>query len=59
MKEQTSKCLYDVRVSAEAILKFTAEIEFNAFCDDYLVRSAVERKFEVIGEAISPTKRII
>jgi uncharacterized protein with HEPN domain len=52
MKELTAKCLYDVQASAEAILNFTAKLTFEAFCKNDLVRSAVERKFEVIGEAL-------
>ena len=52
MKELTVKCLYDVGASAEAILKFTSDLSFDAYCENDLVRSAVERKFEVIGEAL-------
>ena len=52
MNELTAKCLFDVQASAEAILKFTSGLTFDAFCESDLVRSAVERKFEVIGEAL-------
>lgn len=52
MKDLTIKCLYDVQAAVVAILSFTKEKSFEAFATDDLVRSAVERKFEVIGEAL-------
>lgn len=52
MKDLTIKCLYDVQAAAVAILSFTKEKTFEAFATDDLVRSAVERKFEVVGEAL-------
>ncbi len=52
MKDLTTKCLYDVKAAAVAILTFTKEKTFEEFAREDLVRSAVERKFEVIGEAL-------
>ncbi|MCZ6672739.1 MAG: DUF86 domain-containing protein [Verrucomicrobia bacterium] len=52
MKDLTTKCLFDVQDACRAILSFTEGKRFEEFSRDDLIRSAVERKFEVIGEAL-------
>jgi uncharacterized protein with HEPN domain len=52
MKDLTLKCLFDVQAAAKAILTFAEEKNFEEFSNDDLIRSAVERKFEIIGEAL-------
>ncbi len=42
--------LWDIVRAARLIEEFTAEKTFSAYEDDVLLRSAVERQFEVIGE---------
>ncbi|MGA7158971.1 MAG: DUF86 domain-containing protein [Acidobacteriaceae bacterium] len=51
---QRDLCAYlqDVLDAGEAIQRFTSGITYEAFEADDLVRSAVERKFEIIGEAL-------
>src|ERR1700679_746098 len=51
---QRDLCAYlqDVLGAAAAIDTFTKDISYQAFESDDLVRSAVERKFEIIGEAL-------
>jgi uncharacterized protein with HEPN domain len=51
---QRNLCAYlqDVLGAAAAIDTFTKDISCEAFESDDLVRSAVERKFEIIGEAL-------
>jgi uncharacterized protein with HEPN domain len=51
---QRSLCAYlqDVTDAAEAIHDFTDGMQLESFWVDDLVRSAVERKFEIIGEAL-------
>src|SRR5687768_11558186 len=44
--------LEDVRRAAEAISQFTAGMDFDRYLNDKLVRMAVERAFEIIGEAL-------
>jgi uncharacterized protein with HEPN domain len=50
--------LWDMNEAAEAVLEFTA----GKTCDDYLydrmLRSAVERQFEIIGEALNQLCKI-
>ncbi len=52
MKDLTVKCLHDIQAASRAIISFTAGKEFEDFSKDDLTRSAVERKFEIIGEAL-------
>ena len=45
--------LWDMRDAADAIVSFTAGMDSAGFAESELVRSAVERKFEIIGEALN------
>jgi len=57
MRPEVVKHLQDVRTAAEWIVRFThgrTELDFGA---DEMLRSAVERKFEIIGEALNRLRR--
>lgn len=45
--------LVDIKQAAEAILEFTRGKSFADYQSDDLLRSATERKFEIIGEALN------
>ena len=45
--------LWDVQEAAAAIAEFTAGMDAAAYREHHLVRAAVERKFEIIGEALN------
>jgi uncharacterized protein with HEPN domain len=51
---QRSLCAYlhDILDAAQAIHEFSDGMQMESFGADDLVRSAVERKFEIIGEAL-------
>lgn len=52
MKDSVLKCLYDIREAASAIKGFIAGKDFDDYSTDELLRSGVERKFQIIGEAL-------
>ena len=45
--------LWEVRDAADAILEFVAGIDLKGYTETKMVHSAVERKFEIIGEALN------
>jgi len=57
MKSEILAHLHDILRSAKAIREFTANRTFNDYSSDEFFRSAVERKFEIIGEALNRIKR--
>ena len=53
MQRDPRAFLWDVREAALAIQSFTQGMDAMAFENNELVQAAVERKFEVIGEALN------
>ena len=53
MKPETQKCLYDILQASRDIEDFTRELEPDDFQASPMTQSAVERKFEIIGEALT------
>jgi uncharacterized protein with HEPN domain len=52
MNAATKKRLYDALAGCRAIAQFTAGREFADYARDLQLRSAVERQFEIAGEAL-------
>ena len=52
------KYLFDVVTAAQSIEQYTADLEFADYTADEMVQAAVERKFEIIGEALSRIRRL-
>ena len=52
MEVEVAKRLLDALEAARRIRKFTATLDFAQFSANEMVRSAVERQFEIIGEAL-------
>ncbi len=57
MNEESLKYFYDALQAAKAIQGFAKDATFDDFCSDDLLSSAIERKFEIIGEALNRIKK--
>ena len=53
MRLEAKKLLEDMRQAASLIIEFTSGKSFDDYANDKLLRSGVQRQFEVIGEALS------
>ncbi len=58
MKLETRKHLYDIQHAANLVKEFTNDKTFVDYESDSMLRSAVERQFEIIGEAMTSLARI-
>lgn len=57
MDETSLKHYYDAREAARAIRRFAAGRSYDDYCTDEMLSSAIERKFEIIGEALARIRR--
>ena len=57
MSPDALKYLYDVRVAGNKIRSFTEGKNWSDYTHDDLLKSAVERQFEIIGEALNQLSR--
>ena len=53
MPPETKRYLYDIQHAANLLDKFTANKTFSDYTSDPLLRSATERQFGIIGEAVT------
>ena len=58
MDERCLKLLHDVRQAADAILTFCRDRELADYILDLMLRSAVERQYEIIGEALNRLRKL-
>jgi uncharacterized protein with HEPN domain len=52
MQPETKKHLFDIRQACTRILNYTHDKAFEDYANDDMLRSAVERQFEIAGEAM-------
>lgn len=58
MSHDPKVCFIDALDACQQILDFTKAISFEEYRSNNLIKSAVERKFEIIGEALNRIRRI-
>lgn len=58
MRDETRKNLIDILQAAEEIQNFVSGIKFETYQTTPVVKRAVERDFEIIGEALNRIKSI-
>jgi len=52
------KYLFDINEACELLIQFTGGKTFSDYSADPMLRSAVERQFEIIGEALAQVLRL-
>ena len=57
MSDQIAKYLWDARRAAERVTRFTSACDYDGCLADEMLRPAVERQFEIIGEAFAGLRR--
>jgi uncharacterized protein with HEPN domain len=58
MRREVRKYLHDIQRAAMLLQDFTRGRTFEGYAGDPLLRAAVERKFEIVGEALSRLAKI-
>ncbi|MDR7555228.1 MAG: DUF86 domain-containing protein [Armatimonadota bacterium] len=58
MRLEAKKYLYDIQQATELIAGFTAGKTYADYEREAMLRAAVERQFEIIGEALSQLARL-
>ncbi len=58
MDSKLRDCLNDILVNANEVREFVDGMEFEDYLADRKTQSAVERKFEIMGEALNRISRI-
>lgn len=58
MRREIRKYLFDIGEACRLLKQFTAGRDLAAYLADAMLRSAVERQFEIIGEALNQALRL-
>jgi len=57
MQSESPKHLEDIRDAAAFVLETTSEVNVQQYLENRLLRQAVERNFEIIGEALNRLRK--
>lgn len=58
MRPESRKYLWDVSQAVDRITRFVAGKTFQSYQADDLLRSAVERQFEIVGESLAQLRTV-
>jgi uncharacterized protein with HEPN domain len=58
ISNEAAKYLWDAQRAVERIARFTSGRSFDDYLADEMLCAAVERQFEVIGEALAGLRRV-
>lgn len=58
MRREAKKYLFDIQQAARRLAEFTRGRDFEAYAADAMLRAAVERQFEIIGEALAHLRKV-
>ncbi len=58
ISDQAAKYIWDACHAASCIARFTSGRSFDDYLGDEMLRSAVERQFEIVGEALVALRRV-
>lgn len=58
MHPDADKLVWDAQQAAERVARFTSGRTFKEYETDEYLRSAVERQFEIVGEALNRLSRV-
>ena len=58
MRHDPRAYLWDVQEAVDRILEFTRGRSLNEYLGDAMLRAAVERQFEIIGEAVNQLAKV-
>ncbi len=59
MVREPASFLWDVQFAGRHVLQFVHGADFGRYCNDLLLRSAVERQLQNMGEALSQLAPVI
>jgi len=58
MTHNIKACLHDAVSACQLIIRFPKGISLQEYQENLLVKSAVERQFEILGEALNRIKKL-
>ena len=57
MRNEVKKTLFDIITAARNIEEYTVGLDYSNFIENGMIQAAVERKFQIIGEALNRIKQ--
>ena len=58
MRPKTAAALFDIRIAVERVRETVETMTLDEFGASWIVQSAVERQFEILGEALTRIKSL-